>query len=143
MKPEAIYCALCSIDPALEPWQKCRHEWECVAEIAYGAMYQFKCTECRHDGWGGDEDELPTFGDGKPRYNSVDEPLALCERLDIKVEIESRASWDANDGTMAPRYSVWIWVGGKMGTQVHNHSLVLALQEAILRAMGKWTEVEV
>jgi hypothetical protein len=50
--------------------------------------------------------------------------------------LESRAIW-ALGGSL---YGVWAWHGGNPHQGANNKNPALAMQEAILRAMGRWTE---
>lgn len=152
MTPDAIYRALCSVDPALEAWQRCEHEWKHVTIERGMTNYNeplarriWQCFKCgrelrtaesnRHGG--------EAFGDGKPRYQTVDALLGLCERLDIQIT-ELRRWWSFDHEGWWTKLAVqrngtgkqeWLkWAEGR--------EVVAALSEAILRAMGKWTEVE-
>jgi hypothetical protein len=151
MTPEAIYRALCALDPALEPWQKCEHEYVSMGDgyTVSGTkrptvLKKYRCAKCRKmfQVYETNDTKMPTFGDGKPRYNSVDELLALCVRLKLVWHVISDSE---NAG---------VWIFTQSGETHLSASLtsastddpvmnaVLGLQEAILRTMGKWTEVQ-
>lgn len=147
MTPEQIYRALCIVDPALEPWQKCEHKWTEVPEerVLTNACpenpsgkftwMRDTCSKCRCTRDDILRPVLPVFGDGKPRYGSVDELLSLCERLKVQPYLDT-SDW-------LPGYN-WV-VGRVVGDgyvrgQAHMGDKVLGLQEAILRAIGGWTE---
>jgi hypothetical protein len=155
MTPDAIYRALCSVDPALEPWQKCEHVYKPITH-SEGYQYGWRCHECYEPyTWStGRPDDaylqemlagLPIFGDGKPRYNSVDELLALCERLELAPMIDDVRpfhlqgenegfEWCAAITEWDERKPIKVYRG-------RAKTPVTALQEAILRAMGLWQEV--
>ena len=146
MTGEAIYRALCSIDPALKPWQKCGHEPMQYAAVHGTSGGKFRCAKCGYDML---YDVIP-FGDGKPRYAAVDALLALCERLAlscgdarsaVKVYLESRHAWSIGGGATKPMWLVTLWRGGNSAVEVSEDALIAALSEAILRVMGKWAEV--
>lgn len=151
MTEQQIYAALCELDPALEPWQKCEHEWHLVRcfeeaynwtanrlDCDYRTKTELECVKCTQRATVLVDAPLPTFGDGKPRYRTVDELLALCERLGLWFLIGNSFQYDGE-------FKVEAWpahqhVSAK-AAHTHSHSLVAALREAILRACGKW-EVE-
>jgi hypothetical protein len=141
VKPEAVYRALCSVDPQLEPWQKCEHDYESTTPTLCkkcGAKWP-QCFVIQK--------RLLTFGDGKPRYQTVDELLALCERLDVAIESFSR-TWVFDYSFENPGWESR-WALRRNGTgkveslhRAEGEETVLALQEALLRVMGKWEEKE-
>jgi hypothetical protein len=142
MTPEAIYQALCSVDPALEPWQKCEHEWKGAGIDERDHRFMHYCRKCKTGAASTSEDMSTTFGDGKPRYNSVDELLALCGRLKLVWHVISDSD---NAGVWIFTQSSEAHVSASLtseSTEDQVKNAVLGLQEAILRAMGKWTEVE-
>jgi hypothetical protein len=134
MTPEAIYRALCEIDPALEPWQKCEHHGETiVVQSPYlkrnERVERVRCAKC-----GQIVPKERAFGDGKPRYQTVDELLELCERLNHKSDLQGPCDDGLYYAVAMPRWRKYTY------HNAHAQYPVAALQEAILRAMGGWTE---
>ena len=133
MTPEAIYRALCIVDPALEPWQKCEHEWDCLGESSSGhsvivPKMHYRCNKCGREEHRGYIGATP-FGDGKSRYQTVDELLALCERLSIKLMLEMPDTWAAEDGRV---WRVRQWHGGLPRLCAQGKTAVEALQYALI-----------
>lgn len=130
MTPEQIYRQLCIIDPALEPRQKCEHLWDFVQGLPDDRIRFHRCQICRKE-WIRSMGDLPLFGDGKPRYGSVDELFDLGYRLDIEVAIELWKHCYVAD--VRPQ-------DGARAATAMGENKVAVLQEALLCAMGGWTE---
>ena len=129
MNVQQMLEALAQADPGLEPWQKCRHEFEATMPLCKrcGAEWP-ECFVIRK--------RLPSFGDGKTRYQTEGEIFQLCSRLRLFVTLTGQF----DDGTY-----LFIVTGppiemgfprrhGERGT------IVEAGKQAILRAMGVWEE---
>jgi len=143
MTAEAIYRELCIIDPALEPYEKCTHRWQANPDNSHD-LYDQICAKCGDEG--STELGLPEFGDREPKYQSVDELLSLCNRIGmmtLKTEVcigirqaDCRVTLK-RDGAFNDGMGVGYAIGLREELPPLN---VAALSEAILRAMGRWTE---
>jgi hypothetical protein len=132
---EQRYRALAKLDPRLEPWRKCEHEWR----HEQGELYQYQiCAKCGLNArrWSGRQ--LPVFGDGRTsHYSSVDALLALCEGLGLAYSVGTSFKYPGDVQAL-----VWPAKNKVSAKSQYAHALteVDALSEAICRAFG--VEVE-
>ncbi len=138
MTPEQIYRALCEIDPALEPWQKCEHDIYRREEDN-----TLVCRKCGLEEYQLEDTPfgLPIIGDGKPRYQTVELLLELCERLGVEA-IDASMSLPPNIPVVRLAIlHVLKWSSASSTEQAPlSEKCVRVLQEAILRSVGRWTE---
>ena len=137
MTEQQILEALATLDPKLEPWQKCRHQWEDAGVDQRDRRFLYYCKKCKTGAASTNEAMAALFGDGKPCYQTVDVLLALCERLGLRKILGDDVP------PYLTKYVAQVWVRGQERPLIHevcDDNPVIALRQAILRVMEAWKE---
>lgn len=146
MTAEQIYRELCKLDPVLQPWEKCEHEW-LEPEFTVPMSWE-KCAKCGLSGFRQSR-PLPVFGctllDDAVSYDTVDALLGLCGRSGVEVVQSTMCVFKGESDAkfVVERGNRGVGVGYARSKQVDFDFVevsVQALSEALLRAFGRWIE---